>query len=99
MLDELPSRPRRRKECAIINLNKSNESGSHWVATYYNKDKNQCLYFDSFGNLRPPKEIVKYLGEGVQYNYDRYQSDNTVICGHLCLLFLYHCTYKSGDLK
>lgn len=97
MLDELPKRLRR-KESGIVNLNRSFQPGSHWVAYFVNKDKKQILYFDSYGNLRPPKEIVKYLGSNIQYNYDRYQKDNSVICGHLCLKFLYECSYKAGDL-
>ena len=42
-----------RKECAIINLNKETESGSHWVC-YRNID-NYCEYFDSFGLIMAKK--------------------------------------------
>lgn len=74
------------KECGIVNLDNSSGSGTHWVA--YNKNKKDVIYFDSFGNLQPPIELIKYLGYNMQYNYNSYQSYNTIICGHLCLAFL-----------
>lgn len=50
---------------------------------------NKVMYFDSFGNLQPPTDLMKYLGaDTVEYNPIRYQEYNTVICGHLCLEFL-----------
>lgn len=87
MLDKLPSKPRK-IECGIVNLDKSYNSGTHWVAYY--KKHNEIEYFDSYGNLRPPKEILQYLGNNIKYNYTRYQKDGSVICGHLCLKFLYN---------
>lgn len=47
-------------------------------------------YFDSFGNLQPPIELMRYFGDGVNvyYNYNQHQEFNTVIGGHLCLKFL-----------
>lgn len=76
-------------ECGIVNLASSNHSGSHWVA--YKKHNKNIIYFDSFGNLPPPKELVKYFGTGctVHYNYNSYQSYDSVVCGHLCLSFLH----------
>lgn len=68
------------------------ENGSHWVAYVKHKNSdgiNITIYFDSFGNLKPPKELVNYLGPKICYNYDTFQNYNTVICGHLCLIFLY----------
>ena len=39
-------------ESAIINLDDKYGPGTHWVA--YRNRKNSVLYFDSFGNLKPP---------------------------------------------
>lgn len=75
-------------ECGIVNLDASSGPGTHWVAYY--KYGNQSEYFDSFGNLQPPIELKTYLGDNIQYNYKRYQKFNTIVCGHLCLKFLYH---------
>lgn len=84
--------PRRvhKKEKGIVNLDDVTGRGTHWTA--YDKVNDKIKYFDSFGDLRPPVEIEKYLlsnGLGViEYNYRRYQKVNSVNCGHLCLLFL-----------
>lgn len=88
MRDSLPLKCKV-KECAVINLDSNKNSGTHWCAYY--KIENNCVYFDSFGNLPPPEELIEYLGSSCRifYNYKRCQEFNTVICGHLCLLFLY----------
>lgn len=86
MRDELPKRPLL-KECGIINLDSSQNLGSHWVA--YVKFKNYVEYFDSYGNLKPPKEFIKYIGNHiVNYNYDNQQKNHPYNCGHLCLKFI-----------
>ena len=53
----------RRNESDIVNLADAIEPGTHWVA-YASKRNNRVVYFDSFGNLRPPKELVRYFGNG-----------------------------------
>jgi len=56
-----------RNESDIVNLDDATGPGTHWVA--YAKRNNRVVYFNSFGNLRPPKELVQYFG-----NDDRVQS-------------------------
>lgn len=86
MRDSLPSKPRK-IECAILNLDSSVNPGTHWVA--YVKENKYCEYFDSFGNLKPPLELISYLKYmPVNYNYVQYQNFNSVNCGHLCIKFL-----------
>lgn len=87
MKDSLPKNPYI-NESAIVNLDDTTGEGTHWVC--YRKIKNDVHYYDSFGNLRPPLEVVRYFGSGVniKYNYERQQNFDTVICGHLCLRFL-----------
>ena len=91
MRDTLPKKPHK-NECGVVNLNTSNEKGSHWVC-YYKKGL-QRIYFDSFGQITPI-EIQDYLksrkerGIGViQRNTDIVQPYNTHICGSLCLFVL-----------
>ena len=50
------------------------------------KGKNK-IYFDSYG-VQPPKEVIKYLGNGINYNTDKIQPRGEVFCGHLCLYVL-----------
>lgn len=76
-----------KNEAAIVNLDTSVGSGTHWVC--YRKIGSNIYYFDSFGNLKPPQELVQYFnGYDVYYNYRTLQSYRMVICGHLCLRFL-----------
>lgn len=91
MIDTLPKKIWA-NETGIVNLDSIHGSGTHWVC--YRKQKNVINYFDSFGNLRPPYQLVSYFKTSDQqpveiyYNYNRHQRLNTVNCGHLCLLFL-----------
>lgn len=87
MKDELPERIWK-NETGIVNLDNSSGVGTHWVC--YKKIKNTVYYFDSFGNLPPPIELLHYFkrAEKVLYNFNKIQKDNTIICGHLCLEFL-----------
>ena len=86
MRNSLPPKPQL-NESAIVNLDDSNRSGTLRVA--YRNLCDDITYFDSFGNLKPPIEILKYFyPHSVKYNYESYQTFNTFNCGHLCLKFL-----------
>lgn len=93
MIDELPTNTHV-NECGIVNLDKKSNDGSHWVA--YIKNKNHVMYFDSFGNLKPPVQLVNYFYrngvKSISYNYNKFQKYNSYNCGHLCLMFLYENT-------
>jgi hypothetical protein len=66
MKDDLPQKVNK-IECGVINLNNSDQEGSHWTAYYKNSDKK--YYFDSYGIAPPPKQLVTYLGsENLIYN-------------------------------
>lgn len=87
MRDTLPAKPRK-YESAILNLDSNRGPGTHWVC--YKKHGDTVYYFDSFGNLRPPAELVRYFGGNatIKYNNYRKQGFNSVQCGRLCLQFL-----------
>ena len=86
MIDNLPIKLNFR-ESGIVNLQKLSQTGSHWVA--YKKLGRIVEYFDSFGNLRPPKELEKYFQNcQVYYNRDRYQELEQSNCGQNCVKFL-----------
>lgn len=89
MRNDMPSRAPLQNESAIINLDDKNNSGTHW--TCYKKIGDEVWYFDSMGNVKPPKELFDYFNlNEIFYNYERYQEPNTFLCGHLCLAFLYN---------
>ena len=86
MRNNLPSNPLE-YETGIINLDDFNGPGTHWCG--YRKIKNIVYWFDSYGNLKPTKEVIAYFWRcQIFYNYKSYQSFNSFTCGHLCLKFL-----------
>lgn len=91
MRDKLPTYINKNKECGIVNLDDDRGNGTHWVA--YIKNNKIVIYFDSYGNLKPPNELINYFGSRgyvkIFYNYERKQSYNSFNCGQLCLEFLY----------
>lgn len=89
MRDTLKGRPKSR-ECLILNHGSIKSDGTHWTALVKNYDK--AYYFDSFGKLPPPLELLNYLNQSktqLYYNVQKYQNYGTVICGHLCVKFLH----------
>jgi len=86
----LPISGVRRNESGIVNLDDTKGPGTHWIT--YAKRINQVIYFNSFGNHRPLKELMRYFGNGVtkiEYNRTPHnQTYNQNICGHLWLQFL-----------
>ena len=84
LLDTLPRKPNK-KECGIVNFDKSGGSGTHWVAWY--KNGKTKIYFDGYG-VQPPLEVINYLGRSIHYNTDQLQPTGEVFCGHLCLYVL-----------
>lgn len=73
---------------AILNLDKSTENGSHWVAVY--KNKNKKIIYDSFG--RKSKTILPILSKSggvlVDTDYDQDQKDTQLNCGQRSIAFL-----------
>ena len=84
LLDTLPKKPNK-KECGIVNFDKSGGPGTHWVAWY--KNGKTKIYFDSY-DVQLPIEVVKYLKKPIHYNTDQLQPVGQVFCGHLCLYVL-----------
>lgn len=85
----------------IVNTDKSNSSGKHWVSLYF-KNKNTCEYFDSFGLPINNKYIKKYL---IKLNYKKYvynriqfQKLNSKLCGYYVVAFVL-CKNKNISLK
>lgn len=87
MRNSLPKKPLLR-ECAIVNLDDKSGIGTHWVA--YKKRGNHVSYFNSFGDLKPPRELIKYFGKRsvIFYNKRKYQSFKSNKCGIYCVKFL-----------
>ena len=87
MRNKMPSGgPRNDEERGIVNLDNASGPGTHWVA--YKKRGSTVVYFDSYGNLKPPLELQRYFKNcKIIYNTDLFQT-KSYNCGHLCLEFL-----------
>ena len=106
MRDTLPQQQSpHHQECGIVNLNTSQQPGSHWTCYFRNGKKR--IYFDSFGQ-RTPMEIQKYLKtqkefemgkEVIERNTGIVQHTNTHVCGHLCLFVLRSLTCEHQSFQ
>ena len=62
----------------IINLGEYANVGTHWIALFCNK--NQIIYFDSFGVEYIPKEIKDFIrNKNIKTNIFRVQDDNSIM--------------------
>jgi len=94
----------------IFNLDKHNESGSHWVASYADISSGKIYFFDSYG-LPPAPQIRKYMRRleafcsnhmkiknvVIDYNKEQHQKENSE-CGVYSLNFIIRLL-GGGDFK
>ena len=74
-------------QSTIINLQDSNQPGSHWVS--YKKIGNKVFYFDSYV-VSFIRDIIKnqYTNHEFICNIYRIQSIDSNQCGRFCILFV-----------
>jgi hypothetical protein len=93
--DQIPSlKPR---QCCILNLDKSSEPGSHWVALARG-NSTECYVYDSFG--RRGVDLIPALnwslsGRVIDSDRDAEQHVSESNCGARCLAWL-HVLYTKG---
>ena len=55
----------------------------------YIYEKNEVIYFDSFGVEYILKEIMKSIGnKNIKSSIFRIQDNNSIMCGYFCILFI-----------
>ena len=83
----------------IINLQDSNQPGSHWIAL--KRVKNTIFLFDSFGVGYIPIGISKvYKNYKIITNIYRIQDISSNLCGMFCVLFIsYDIKSKNNFIK
>ena len=81
--------PKKLKDGAyVINLDKYADVGTHWIALFCNR--NEIVYFDSFGVEHVPEEIKEFIGnQNLIANIFRVQENDSVMCGYFCIGFIY----------
>ena len=80
--------PKKIKDGAYVtNLDGYEDVGTHWIALFCNK--NEIVYFDSFGVEHVPEEIKEFVGnKNIIANIFRVQANNSVMCGYFCIGFI-----------
>jgi hypothetical protein len=62
----------------VLNLDKHNQSGSHWVALYSDLKNKKVYFFDSYG-YKPKKEIVKLMSMIAYWMDINYNNNNSCV--------------------
>ena len=80
--------PKKIKDGAyVINLDEYADVGTHWIALFCNR--NEIVYFDSFGVEHVPEEIKEFVGnKNIKANIFRVQANNPVMRGYFCIGFI-----------
>ncbi len=98
-IDEIDKIPVSNKMGVILNLDKSDQPGSHWVALYIDADDDQTVeYYDSFAE-EPPESLMKDIKKLVdkinpevylkfKVNRIKQQSESSDNCGIHAMKFL-----------
>ena len=80
--------PKKIKDGAyIINLDEYADVGTHWIALFCNR--NEIVYFDSFGVEHIPEEIKKFVGnKNIKASIFRVQENDSIMCRYFCIGFI-----------
>ena len=71
----------------VIYLDEHAGTGTHWIALFCNR--NEIVYFDSFGVEHIPEEIKEFIGNRkIKANIFQVQANNSVMCGYFCIGFI-----------
>ena len=71
----------------VINLDEYADVGTHWIALFCNR--NEIVYFDSFGVEHVPEEIKKSIAnKNTNANIFRVQANDSVMCRYFCIGFI-----------
>ena len=73
------SLPKKIKDGAyVINLDEYADVGTHWIALFCNR--NEIVYFDSFGVEHVPEEIKEFVGnKNIKANIFRVEANDSVM--------------------
>lgn len=85
----------------IINLADEHKPGTHW--TCFIVRNNQCMYFDSYGEIYPI-DVKKFINKNKSiklfFNTDHIQHLDATTCGIYCLSFCYYVhKHPRNDLR
>ena len=68
----------------VINLDEYADVATHCIALFCNK--NETVYFDSFGVEHIPEEVKEFIGnKNIKTKIFRVQANDSVMCGYFCI--------------
>ena len=70
----------------VINLDDTNSKGTHRVSLFI--DKNEAVYFDSFGIQYIPQEVLNKIKDISTPHIFRIQDNESIMCGFYCIAFI-----------
>ena len=73
MRDQLVGIFPEKKECLVLNIDRSSNDGTHWTCLFVSDNK--CLYFDSYG-FPPPIEVLEYFRNVKNRYYNTFRVQN-----------------------
>ena len=69
--------PKLKKGAYVINLDHSENTGTHWIVIFVKKD--EVIYFDSFGVEYIPEEIMERIkNKNIKISIFRIQDNNSI---------------------
>ena len=71
----------------VTNLDEYADVGTHWIALFCNR--NEIVYFDSFGVEHIPEEIKKFIrNKNIKTKIFRVQANDSAMCGYFWVGFI-----------
>lgn len=96
-LDKIPNKIQGKPALIVVNTDKSNQPGAHWIAIYL-PPVGRAEYFDSYGRKPIQKEIFNFFKRNnihsIIYNKTLLQDYFSSVCGQYCCVYL---LYKSKN--
>lgn len=100
-INKIPKIIKKKPAILVINTDKSNQPGTHWVAIYLPR-RGCAEFFDSFGRKPESCEFLRFLQKhttkktNFRYNKIMLQNLFTSVCGQYCCMYLlYRCKNKT----
>lgn len=98
-LDLLPKLIKKKPALFVVNTDRSNKPGSHWVAIYLPM-KGKPEYFDSYGIQPIHNEFLEFFKRNkftkVLYNKTQLQNLLSTVCGQYCCVYLLYKAQKKS---
>ena len=92
--DNMPKTLPSSRACSlVVNTDVKTGKGLHWIIVFITKDRDNCVYFDSFGRRpRMRREFITFVNRHVRkgvYNNRQIQATTSTACGLYCVYVIH----------